>query len=195
MKQNLIQQKNGGLRIGYARVSTHEQSLDLQLDSLNDASCSRIFDDTVSGIKDSRPGLNRAKDVLRSGDSLIVWRLDRLGRSLSDLIQWTEWLEKQGITLISLQEQIDTSTCTGKLVFHLFAALAEFERNLLRERTQAGLKAARARGRIGGRPKKLNKTEVSKLKAMHQNKTIPIKEICTTLNISRTTLYRNLRYE
>ena len=145
------------MKIGYARVSTIEQNLDLQRDALLAAGCERVIADTASGTVASRPGLEKVKEQLRTGDTLVVWRLDRLGRSLRDLIGWMTWLEEQKVGLLSLQESIDTNTTSGKLTFHLFGALAEFERNLIRERTQAGLTAARARGRKGGRPQVLDK--------------------------------------
>ena len=139
--------------LGYARVSMHDQNLDLQKDALKGASCEKIFLDEISGSTKHRPGLERALDSLREGDTLIVWRLDRLGRSLKDLIELVGQLERKGVALRSLQEANDTTSPGGKLIFHVFGALAEFERNLIRERTQAGLAAARARGRKGGRPK------------------------------------------
>src|SRR2546428_10841691 len=139
--------------IGYARVSTHEQHLDLQQDALQQAGCKRIIVDRVSGTVADRPGLRQIKDLVREGDTLVVWRLDRLGRSLKGLVEWVHWLEQEGAGLQSLQEVIDTTSTGGKLTFHIFAALAEFERQLIQERTQAGLKAARARRRLGGRPK------------------------------------------
>ena len=135
------------MKIGYARVSTIEQNLDLQRDALLAAGCERVIADTASGAVASRPGLEKVKEQLRAGDTLVVWRLDRLGRSLRDLIGWMTWLEEQKVGLLSLQESIDTNTTSGKLTFHLFAALAEFERALVRERTRAGLDAARVRGR------------------------------------------------
>ena len=186
-------EKTTGLRIGYARVSTHEQSLDAQIDSLKRAGCQRIYCDKVSGSKSDRPQLDRLQDSLRCGDTLVLWRLDRLGRSLRDLINWVEWLEETGVTLHSLNEQIDTSHHTGKLVFHLFAALAEFERDLIRERTLAGLAAARARGRLGGRKAKLNASDIRQLKAMHKDHSISIGKICERFGIAKTTLYRYLR--
>jgi DNA invertase Pin-like site-specific DNA recombinase len=186
-------EKTTALRIGYARVSTYEQSLDSQIDSLKQAGCQRIYCDRISGSKADRHELNRLKESLRSGDTLVVWRLDRLGRSLRDLIGWVEWLDQTGVTLHSLNEQIDTAHHTGKLVFHLFAALAEFERDLIRERTLAGLAAARARGRQGGRKAKLNASDIRQLKAMHKDHSISIGEICKRLSISKTTLYRYLR--
>ena len=136
--------------IGYARVSTDDQNLDLQRDALRGAGCHKIYEDRMSGAKAARPGLAMVMEVARSGDVLTVWRLDRLGRSLHDLILLAEKLDDVGIGLMSLQEKIDTSSSGGKLIFHMFGALAEFERNLIRERTYAGLTAARARGRICG---------------------------------------------
>jgi len=186
-------EKTTGLRIGYARVSTHEQSLDAQIDSLKRAGCQRIYWDKVSGSKSDRPQLDRLQDSLRCGDTLVLWRLDRLGRSLRDLINWVQWLDEQKVTLHSLNEQIDTSHHSGKLVFHLFAALAEFERDLIRERTLAGLAAARARGRQGGRKAKLSASDVRGLKAMHKDHSISIGEICKRFGISKTSLYRYLR--
>jgi DNA invertase Pin-like site-specific DNA recombinase len=141
--------------IGYARISTGDQTLDLQRDALAVAGCGRVFEDVASGAKASRPGLEEALSYLRAGDTLVVWRLDRLGRSLPHLIETIAALAERGIGFWSLTEQIDTTTSGGKLIFHVFGALAEFERDLIRERTQAGLAAARARGRKGGRPKKL----------------------------------------
>src|SRR3954469_8965485 len=140
--------------VGYARVSTFEQIMDLQRDALA-AGCDRIFTDTMSGNRSDRPGLAQALDYLREGDVLVVWRLDRLGRSLKYLIEVITRLNERGIGFRSLTEQIDTTTSGGKLIFHVFGALAEFERDVIRERTQAGLAAARARGRMGGRPKRL----------------------------------------
>jgi DNA invertase Pin-like site-specific DNA recombinase len=144
------------MRIGYARVSTTEQNLDLQRDALKRAGCDKIIEDTVSGGKVHRSGLERVRESLRPGDVLVVWRLDRLGRSLKHLIDLMAELEGQGIGFQSVTESIDTTTPGGKLVFHIFGALAEFERNLIRDRTHAGLEAVRARGRKGGRRKKLN---------------------------------------
>jgi len=144
------------MKIGYARVSTLEQNPDLQRDALQNAGCDKVIVDKVSGTVAQRSGLLRIKEMIRQGDTLVVWRLDRLGRSLHDLIDWVQYLDEQGIALQSLHESIDTRTTTGKLIFHIFGALAEFERNLIAERTQAGLLAARARGRLGGRPKALD---------------------------------------
>jgi DNA invertase Pin-like site-specific DNA recombinase len=138
--------------VGYARVSTVDQRLDLQQDALRDAGCERIFTDTASGAKAARPGLTAALETCRAGDILVVWKLDRLGRSLTHLVETVHALATRGIGFRSLQEQLDTTTSGGKLIFHIFASLAEFERDLIRERTNAGLAAARARGRKGGRP-------------------------------------------
>lgn len=180
------------LRIGYARVSTHEQSLDSQIDALKQAGCERIYCDKISGTGSERPELIRLKDTLRKGDTLVIWRLDRLGRSLRDLITWAEWLSASGISLHSLSEQIDTGHPAGKLTFHLFAALAEFERNLIRERTLAGLNAARARGRMGGRPAKLDSEGIRQLKALHKDHSLSIREICKGMGIGKTSFYRYL---
>jgi DNA invertase Pin-like site-specific DNA recombinase len=141
--------------IGYARVSTLDQTLALQQDALTEAGCEQLYTDTVSGSVMDRPGLTQALSHVRAGDTLVVWRLDRLGRSLAHLIETIRELESRGVHFKSLQEQLDTTTSGGKLVFHVFGALAEFERDLIRERTQAGLQAARARGRLFGRPKAL----------------------------------------
>ncbi len=179
--------------IGYARVSTFEQILDLQRDALTAAQCDRIFTDTMSGARSDRPGLEQALDYLRAGDILVVWRLDRLGRSLKYLIDVITRLNERGIGFKSLTEQIDTTTPGGKLIFHVFGALAEFERDIIRERTQAGLAAARARGRMGGRPKKLGTpTKVAMARALYADHTHSIADICQSLGISRATLYRSL---
>jgi DNA invertase Pin-like site-specific DNA recombinase len=177
--------------VGYARVSTIEQILDLQQDALTAAGCDRIFTDTASGGRSDRTGLQQALDYVREGDILVVWRLDRLGRSLKYLIEIITTLNERGIGFKSLTEQIDTTTSGGKLIFHVFGALAEFERDVIRERTQAGLAAARARGRMGGRPKKLDgASKVAMAQALYDDKTHSIADICKTLGISRTTLYR-----
>ena len=179
--------------IGYARVSTHEQTLNLQRDALQQAGCSKLFTDTASGAKTERIGLEEALNYVRKGDTLVVWRLDRLGRSLRDLIATMTMLEARGIGFKSLTENIDTTTSGGKLIFHIFGALAEFERNLIRERTTAGLSAARARGRTGGRPKALTARQLSIAKALYNDKQHSISEICQTLKISRATLYRSIK--
>jgi DNA invertase Pin-like site-specific DNA recombinase len=174
-------------------VSQNEQNLDLQRDALRNAgvSAKHIFTDTITGTKQERPGLEAALSHLRDGDTLVVWRLDRLGRSLKHLIETVALLQEQHIAFKSITENIDTSTPTGQLVFHIFGALAEFERNLITERTMAGLQAARARGRTGGRPK-LNPaiSKVAMAKKLYADKANSIKDICHTLHISRATLYR-----
>ena len=179
--------------IGYARVSTHDQNLDLQHDALQQVGCKRIIVDRVSGTVAERPGLRQIKDIVRAGDTLVVWRLDRLGRSIKDLIAWVHWLEQEGAGLKSLQEAIDTTSIGGKLTFHIFAALAEFERQLILERTQAGLKAARARGRVGGRPKALTTSQQKRAVELYQEKRLAVQEICTMMGISKPTLYAYVR--
>lgn len=181
------------MRIGYARVSTHEQNADLQKDALEAVGCEKIITDKASGTIRFRPGLEKVKELLRAGDTLVVWRLDRLGRSLRDLIEWMSYLEENNVELLSLQEAINTTTPTGKLTFHLFAALAEFERNLIRERTQAGLEAARARGKKGGRPTALDKDKRDLAVSLYHEKKMTIAKICTMLGISKPTLYTYVR--
>jgi DNA invertase Pin-like site-specific DNA recombinase len=179
------------MNIGYVRVSTGEQLLDLQLDALRKAECGKLFTETASGAKADRVVLQDVLGYLRPGDTLVVWRLDRLGRSLSHLIETLTDLANRGIGFKSLTEQIDTTTPGGKLVFHVLGALAEFERDLTRERTHAGLAAARARGRIGGRPKALaDPKQVALAQALHDGGQTDIATICRTLGISRATLYR-----
>jgi DNA invertase Pin-like site-specific DNA recombinase len=179
--------------IGYARVSTHEQNLAPQTDALKKAGCSKIFGDKVSGAGSERPGLKAALEYVREGDTLLVWRLDRLGRSLKDLIEIIGGLEKRGIGFKSIQESIDTTTSGGRLIFHVFGALAEFERNLIRERTRAGLAAARARGRKGGRPRALDGKKVELAYRLYDERKYTIKEICRILGISKPTLYAYLK--
>jgi len=183
------------MRIGYARVSTAEQNLDLQRDALKAAGCERVITDKASGTVAVRPGLEKLKEQLRAGDTLVVWRLDRLGRSLRDLIGWMTYLEEEKVGLLSLHEAIDTTTTSGKLTFHLFGALAEFERNLIRERTQAGLTAARSRGKKGGRPTALNKDKRELAVRLYRENQMPIAKICTMLGISKPTLYAYVRAE
>ncbi len=178
--------------IGYARVSTDDQDLSLQCDALRQAACQKIYEDKLSGVQAARPGLDRLMESLRSGDELVVWRLDRLGRSLKDLIALVEVLEERGVGLVSLHESISTTSSSGKLVFHLFAALAEFERNLIRERTQAGLVAARSRGRKGGRPKALDLAKRQLVVRLYNERRLSVAEICRMLGISKPTLYAYL---
>src|SRR4030095_11213029 len=176
--------------IGYARVSTGEQNLDLQRDALKNAGCEHVYTDEMSGAKAERPGLAKALSFLRPGDTLGVWRLDRLGRSLKDLIARMDGLRQRDIGFKSLHESIDTTSPAGKLQFHIFSALAEFERDLIRERTMAGLRAARARGRAGGRKRAMSKEQVQMAAQLMKNKEVSVAEICKTLKVGRTTLYR-----
>lgn len=178
--------------VGYARVSTQDQTLRLQTDALRQAGCEKVFTDTMSGVKAERPGLQKAINYIRAGDTLVVWRLDRLGRTLMQLIELINDLNKKGIGFKSLQESIDTTTSGGKLVFHIFGALAEFEREVIRERTTAGLQSARARGRLGGRPKLQTKDpkKIALARKLYADRNMPVQEICDTLHIGRSTLYR-----
>src|SRR5437660_8896038 len=170
--------------IGYARVSTTDQTLNLQLDALKTIGCTKIFTDTASGAKEEREGLEEALAYVREGDTLVVWRLDRLGRSLKHLIEVVSDLEKRGIGFKSLTENIDTTTSGGKLIFHIFGALAEFERNLIRERTNAGLEAARVRGKLGGRPRALSPEKLKLAKRLYAAKSVSVSEIYKALGIS-----------
>ena len=178
--------------VGYARVSTQDQNPDLQTDALRDAGCEKVFTEKASGARADRPELQAALDYMRSGDTLVVWRLDRLARSVKQLIETVEALEARGIGFRTLDGmQIDTTTSGGKLIFHIFSALAEFERSIIRERTQAGLKAAIARGRKGGRPPALSDADRAAAIALLRDPTIPIKEIAGRLGCSEATLYRH----
>lgn len=181
------------MKVGYARVSTHEQNLSLQNDELKKSGCTEIFTDKISGAKSERPGLQKALGFLREGDSLIVWRLDRLGRSLKHLIEIITLLEERKIGFSSLQESIDSTTSGGKLIFHIFGALAEFERNLIRERTNAGLIAARARGRKGGRPRALDDKRIQQAKNLYDSRKHQVRDICETLGVSKSTFYNYLK--
>lgn len=181
------------MKIGYARISTHDQNLDLQKDALEKVGCEKIIVDRASGKNTNRPGLDQVRTILRRGDELVVWRLDRLGRSLQDLLEWMKYLEESEVGFVSLQETINTSTPTGKLVFHIFGALAEFERNLIKERTQAGLAAARARGRKGGRPPTLSEERKQMLFDLYQGRKHSIEELRKMFDISKTTLYTYVR--
>lgn len=178
--------------IGYARVSTLDQNLELQRDALEKAGCERVFEDHVSGASAERPGWTQAQAVLREGDTLVVWRLDRLGRSLKHLIDTVNELDARGIGFQSVNEKIDTTTPGGRLVFHIFGALAEFERELIRERTQAGLAAARARGRKGGRPRKLTPRQVATARTLLKDREHTVTAVAEMLGVSRSTLYRAL---
>ena len=177
--------------IGYARVSTHEQNLDLQLDALKKAGCTQTFTDTVSGGTTERPGLAEAFSHLREGDTLVVWRLDRLGRSLKHLIETITKLHSQGIGFKSTTEQIDTTTSGGRLIFHVFGALGQFERDLIRERTRAGLTAAAARGRKGGRKPVVTAEVLRKARALTAQG-LNVREAAASLKVGKTALYEAL---
>ena len=183
------------MKIGYARVSTQDQKLNLQTDALSKAGCEKIFSDTASGAKDNRAGLIEAIEFCRAGDSLIVWKLDRLGRSLKHLIETINLLHNKKVGFVSLQESIDTTTSGGKLIFHVFGALAEFEREIIRDRTRAGLTAARSRGRLGGRPKALTARQIVMAKKLLADPNNSVQEICEQFKVSRSTLYRVCRLE
>jgi len=177
------------MKIGYARISTNDQNFDLQNDSLIEAGCEKIFSDVASGAKTNRPGLDEAIKYCRKDDTLVVWKLDRMGRSISHLIDVINSLNGKNIGFVSLQESIDTTTATGKLIFHIFAALAQFERELIKERVQAGLKAARARGKKGGR-KPINNEKIELIKSLSSDKSLNISQICKQLNIGKSTYYK-----
>ena len=177
------------MMIGYARVSTNDQNLDLQTDALKKAGCEKICSDKISGTKAERPGLAKVLEIARAGDTLVIWRLDRLGRSIKDLIQISETLKARSIALKSLQEGIDTTTSTGQLMFNLLAVLSEFEKNLINERSKAGLAAARSRGKLGGRPKSLNRKQQQLAVKLYHEREHSIAEICKMMNISKPTLY------
>ena len=183
-----------GRNIGYARVSTGDQDLSLQINELKTSGCDTILTDKVSGSKNDRPGLDECLRTLRAGDTLVVWRLDRLGRSMQHLVSVVTALKEHGIGFRSLRDgAIDTTTASGELVFNIFAALAQFEAELIRERTRAGLSAARARGRKGGRvPVSADAPKVKMAKRMHEDQSLSLEEVCSTLKISRATYYRYL---
>jgi DNA invertase Pin-like site-specific DNA recombinase len=178
--------------LGYARVSTSEQDASLQKDALKSAGCLKIFTDRASGSLDRRPQLDRLLDQLRPGDTVVVWRLDRLGRSLKHLIQLIEDLDEKGIGFRSLTEGMDTTTAGGKLIYSIFGALAEFERSLIRERTMAGLASARARGRVGGRPPVMTPDKIKVARQLYDAQDLTVEEIAKTIGVSRKTVYRHL---
>lgn len=180
------------MKIGYARVSTNDQSLDLQLDALENAGCEKIFQEKLSGMKDDRPQLKELFEYAREGDILVVYKLDRLGRSTKKLIEWSEELAERGVELVSIRDNIDTTTAVGKAMFKMLAVLAEMERDLISERTRAGLESARARGRKGGRPKKDNK-QVEKALKLYDTEQYTVKEIEDMTSVSKATLYREIR--
>lgn len=178
------------MKIGYARVSTEDQTTKLQIEALEAAGCERIFQETASGAKVDRQELLEALEFARLGDCIVVWKLDRLARSLAQLIEVFETLEKRGIGLTSVTESIDTTTPGGRLVFHIFGALAEFERSIIRERTRAGLAAAKRLGRIGGRPRSLSEKDIQAAKALLRDPTISPRDVATRMSVSLSTLYR-----
>lgn len=180
------------MKFGYARVSKLEQNLSLQIDALKNAGCDEIMTDEISGVISNRPGLNNLILKLRRNDELVVWRLDRLGRSISDLISLINDLSTKGVKFSSLTENIETSTNGGRLTFNIFAALAEFERNLIRERTLAGLEAARARGKQGGRPK-VSDDKINAALQLYHKKELNINQICKIIGVSRGTLYKYIK--
>lgn len=177
------------MKVGYARVSTEDQNPAMQLDALRAAGCEKIFEDKASGAKESRPGLDAALNFVRSGDDLVVWKLDRVGRSLPHLVKLIEQLRDKGIGFQSITERIETETPGGRLVTHIFAALAEFERDIIRERTRSGIAAARARGRNGGRPS-LPPEKIAAVQAMWASKTMTADQIAEQLGIHRSTVFR-----
>src|SRR5438270_98601 len=188
-----LRHKEELMKIGYVRVSKQEQNEELQIDALKEAGCDKWFVDKMTGSKAERKGLTEALAYLRPGDTFVVWKLDRAGRSLTHLIELLKGLKARGIEFISLTEQIDTTTPGGKLIFHLMGALAEFERDLIRERTNAGLAAARSRGRTGGRPPVKafrNPASLAIARNLYHTTKTPIDDICRQFNISRPTLYR-----
>lgn len=178
------------MKVGYARVSTGDQNTALQLKALKEVGCERIFEETASGAQRDRPQLAKAVEFVRQGDTLVVWKMDRLARSLKQLIETVEDLGARGIGFLSLTENIDTSTNSGRLVFHIFGSLAEFERGIIRERTLAGLEAARREGRIGGRPRSMGDKDIKAAKALMASGDISMTEIAKRLNVSPATLYR-----
>jgi DNA invertase Pin-like site-specific DNA recombinase len=180
------------MRIGYARVSTHEQEPAMQEDALKANGCERVYVEHASGASRDRPQLNAALEFMRAGDVLVVWKLDRLARTVRQLVETVEELKARQIDLLSLHDPIDTTSAAGRLVFHVFASVAEFERSLIRDRTLAGLASARARGRLGGRPKRLSNHDVVAAKALLQQSELSVADIAKRLNVSAATLYRHV---
>lgn len=178
------------MRIGYARVSSDDQEMALQLDALAKSGCERVFSEKVSTGRDQRPQRDECLQTLRAGDTLVVWRLDRLGRSMAELVAIVNGLAKRGVIFESLTERIDTSSASGEFTFHLFAALAQFERQIIKERTKAGLEAARARGRRGGRQPKVTPKAKREMAALYASGTSTVGEICDRYEITRSTFYR-----
>ncbi|CAB4127694.1 PinR Site-specific recombinases, DNA invertase Pin homologs [uncultured Caudovirales phage] len=185
------------MKIGYARISTRDQSLELQVDALKAAGCEKIYQEVASGVKTARLVLDDLMKNLRSGDTLIIWKLDRLGRNLVHLRQTVEELKNREVTFISLSEEINTTTAQGMLFFNFFGMIAEFERGMIVERVNAGLKSARARGKLGGRPKGLSGHAIDKAKiaeSLYKDKSLSIRTICSQLGIGLSTFYRYLRF-
>lgn len=178
--------------VGYARVSTQDQTPQLQIDALKSLGCDRIFEEKASGAQRDRPQLMAALDYARKGDTIVVWKLDRLARSTKQLIETVEVLEERGVGFRSLTENMDTTTSGGRLIFHIFAALAEFERSVIRERTTAGLKAAKERGRVGGRPLAMQKSDLAAARALLADPSITTRQVAERLGISVSTLYKHL---
>lgn len=181
------------MNIGYARTSTTDQNIDLQIEELKKAGCEKIFTDQESGLKEDRKGLADAIAFCREGDVMVVWKLDRAGRSLRHLIEIVTSLKDRGIGFRCLTQNLDTTTPTGMLIFHVFGAMAEFERSLIAERTALGREAARARGRLGGRPKVMDASKSGVARQLYDGKKTSVPEICSTLGISRSTFYRSLK--
>lgn len=180
-----------GARLGYARVSTADQNLDMQRDALARAGCAQVYEEKAGGTSSERPELDHVLKALRAGDTLVVWRLDRLGRSLPDLVQIVTGLKARGVGFESLTEKIETSSAVGELVFHIFASLAQFERQLIRERTQAGLNAARARGRKGGRRPALSAKDMREIEAMLRDPEVQVQDVAARYGVSRATIYNH----
>lgn len=192
MTFDTVSGKVGFMNIGYCRISTDTQNDELQLQALKDAGCEKIFSDVASGSKSDRSGLRECIEFARSGDVIVAWKLDRIGRSLKDLIETVNTLKSRDIGLKVLTQNLDTTTPSGMLIFHVFGAIAEFEKSLIQERTAAGLKMARARGRLGGRPKALDKKQVAVAESLYEDGKTSVSQICKTLGISRATFYRNI---
>ena len=185
------------MKIGYARISTKQQKLSLQIDALKKEGCELIYREVMTGSKKERPQLQKMIEHLRTGDTVVIWKLDRLARSLRDLISLVKQFEAKGVGLHSLNDHIDTTTPTGRFMFHVFGALSEFESDIIRERTKAGLAAARARGRVGGRPKGLSqkaKITARAAESLYNEQILSTQQICEQLSISRGTLYRYLKH-
>lgn len=178
--------------VGYARVSTQDQNPNLQIDALKVAGCEKIFEEKASGAQRERPQLTAVLDYIREGDTLVVWKLDRLARSLKQLIETVEMLNEKGIGFRSLTENVDSTTSGGRLIFHIFGALAEFERSIIRERTKAGLDAARARGRVGGRPPAMSDDDIAVARALLADGSITTREVAKRLGVSVSTLYKHI---